>query len=96
MLGVPQQAQVMVQSIPDPRLPIEVYLSECKRLGLKPSEAFFHYFNQHRMAYGGFKFFMQQGGKDMIGYLATPEGVEWLGKEENLKDFFEYLMKVSR
>lgn len=86
----------MVQQIPDPRQPLQVYLNQCMSAGLKPSEAFFHYFNQHRLAYGGFKFFMQRGGQDLMGFLATEQGIEWLQKGENLKDFFGYLMAMAR
>lgn len=95
MINAPQP-QVLVQQIPDPRLPLPTYLSECMRSGLKPSEAFFHYFNQNRLAYGGFKFFMQRGGNELIGYLATPQGQKWLKQDDNLKDFFEYLVVISR
>lgn len=95
---LPQQLpqSLAVKTIPDPRQPLTIYITQCIGAGLKPSEAFFHYFNVHRMAFGGFKFFMKRGGGDLLGQLATEQGLNWLKKDDNLRDFFQYLVSVGR
>ena len=87
---------VAVQTIPNPKMPLRQYISECIRLGLKPSQAFYHWFQANQMAFGLFRMFMRGGGKDLIGELVTPQGMKWLREEGNLEDFFGYLLTISR
>jgi len=89
-------SQVNVRQIPNPSLPIKEYIRECIRLGLKPSEAFYHYFTQHQIVFGLFRTFMKSGGGDLITELGTPLGQEWLEKDNNLNDFFSYLITIGR
>lgn len=96
MLPQPPPMNLSVKSIPDPRQPLPYYLTQCIGRDLLPSETFYHYFNVHRLAFGGFKFFMNRGGSELIGQLATEQGLDWLKKGDNLRDFFQYLVSIAR